>query len=274
MRNLQIFTIFLIYISSSGLSQSLDQYNFNDKDVEQYELAPELNEISGLAISEKLNFYSHNDEEGIIFRLNYFNGNVLDKYQLGRVPLKRDFEGIAAVGEFIYLVTSSGYILEAEEKNLSDNTIYRRYSTTLNQTYNVEGLCFDPVNNFLLLACKGYPVSDEFKVVYAFDLKTKKFYDDPVFIISLKELKEKFDIDEFTPSGIEYNKLTETYYIISGKEVIIEVSQFGEILDAVNLSKKIHKQPEGITFLPDGTLLIADEGKDGNGLLTIYKKVK
>jgi uncharacterized protein YacL len=39
----------------------------------------------------------------------------------------------------------------------------------------------------------------------------------------------------------------------------------------VGLHRKTHPQTEGITFLPDGTLVLADEGQGKKGRLTRYQ---
>ena len=51
-----------------------------------------------------------------------------------------------------------------------------------------------------------------------------------------------------------------------------EVSPEGKILDAKLFDSKKHKQPEGITFLDDGSLILADEGKGGKGFITIINR--
>ena len=43
--------------------------------------------------------------------------------------------------------------------------------------------------------------------------------------------------------------------------------QEGKILHLEKMDKKFHPQPEGLTFDEDGTLYIANEGKEGNGTI-------
>ena len=53
--------------------------------------------------------------------------------------------------------------------------------------------------------------------------------------------------------------------------MLLIINQAGEIQHMVKLSKKIHRQPEGITFAKDGTLYISNEGKGGHGRIFVYK---
>jgi len=95
----------------------------------------------------------------------------------------------------------------------------------------------------------------------------------PRFLISTKKLKNKFDIKDFSPSGIVKHPVSGNFYIISANiRAMIEISPDGKILAAIKLDKKYHKQPEGISMLPDGSLIIADEGNGGKGFITIINK--
>ncbi len=115
--------------------------------------------------------------------------------------------------------------------------------------------------------------SSGFKAVYALKLEKMILESKPRFLISKHELKEKLNIKNFSPTGIEKNPISTTFFIISvNEEAIIEISQDGKILDAKLFDSKKHKQPEGITFLDDGSLILADEGKGGKGFLTIISK--
>jgi uncharacterized protein YjiK len=95
---------------------------------------------------------------------------------------------------------------------------------------------------------------------------------EPIIKIKLKTIKEELGKDDFFPSGIEYNKFTNTYFVIGskGQQVIAEFSSEGDLIVVKGLKKKYHKQPEGITFLPDGKMIISDEGGKGSATLTIY----
>jgi len=53
--------------------------------------------------------------------------------------------------------------------------------------------------------------------------------------------------------------------------MLLIMNTAGEIQYLAKLNKKVHRQPEGITFGKDGTLYIANEGKGGHGRIYVYK---
>ena len=56
----------------------------------------------------------------------------------------------------------------------------------------------------------------------------------------------------------------------SVKKILMIFNEAGEIFHLEKLDKKIHPQPEGMTFDKDGTLYIANEGKSGKGSISRF----
>ncbi|MGD9488572.1 MAG: SdiA-regulated domain-containing protein [Calditrichaceae bacterium] len=237
---------------------------------------PELKEISGLASSEDGRLFCHNDETGIVYEVDRKEGKIIKKFFPGNKIIKADFEGIAIADDEFYMVTSSGEIYEFSEGEDNAFVGYKFYDTGLPAKCDIEGLCYDPETDCLLLACKGYPGKgyEGSKAVYSFSLNTKSLIKEPRFLLSEKLLKKQTGEKNFYPSGIERNPVTGTFLIISARaKAIIEISGDGEILGHAELDKKVHDQPEGITFTQDLNILISDEGRK-SGKLTLYKKTK
>jgi len=108
----------------------------------------------------------------------------------------------------------------------------------------------------------------------------------PRFLISEKEIitDENEDISSkmaeilllkdktFSPSGIERHPKTGSFFIIGAKgiKMIIEIAPSGKILGKAKLDPKVHRQPEGITFLKDHSLIICNEGAGRKAVITIY----
>lgn len=250
----------------------LNEYNY--KDSKQFKLSHHLNEISGLASSEDGRIFTHDDERGIIYQINYSNGKILKRFAINNSIPNRDFEGIAIVKNKFYLVTSSGDIYEFKEADNGKNSKSEIYKTGLTVSYNIEGLCYDSLTNSLLIACKGYPGKKlkGYRAVYSFNLKEKRLKPKPRFLLSLKHLDKKYGLKNFSPSAIEYNSKTGTFFILSSHvKAVIEVSVDGKVLNGISLSGKIHIQPEGLTFTKDMKMIISDEGRGGRGTITIYK---
>ena len=154
-------------------------------------------------------------------------------------------------------------------------------------------MCYDPVENRLLIALKGDPEVDDdqdfdgYKAVYAFDLNDEKVSKSPAYLIDLSKIKdlenaslyekishriaetfeESGDI-RFQPSAIAIHPLTGHIYILAsvGKAIVV-MDRDGEMIRVEKLDKWQFVQPEGMTFSPDGTLYISSEGDGGNGKL-------
>jgi uncharacterized protein YjiK len=242
--------------------------HYDLKESKEFFLSSELREISGLAmVNDRL--YAHNDERGIIYILDG-EGKILSHFYPGVRPFKKDFEGIASDGKFIYLVTSAGVIYQVTASDSSDAP-YKAIKTPLTDNYDVEGLCFDGETNSLLLVCKSYPQRKERNIrpVFSFDLESGKLINKPRFIISIDELKQTYKINNFSPSGIEKHPDGTFYVLSSDRKAIAVYDSAGQLIEAAILPSK-HVQPEGITFLSNKNMIISDEGGKDDAELTIY----
>lgn len=272
-----ILKIIIIFWGISGCYQStpkstLDKYNF--KHGKEVKLPGKLDEISGLAVTPDGRVFAHNDEKGIVYQIDYEKGEIVKEFYLSRWVPERDFEGIAYAANKFYLITSDGILFEFPEGKNKESVGFETYQTGADSKFNIEGLCYDEMSNSLIFACKEYPGKDYdgMRAAYAFSLDSYKVDKTPRLLISLKELKHKFGIKDFYPSGIEKHPESNSYFIIGARDgsAIIEVSEVSKILDAKEFKSKEHEQPEGISFLPNFDLLISDEGGGKKGTITHY----
>ncbi|QQS37548.1 MAG: SdiA-regulated domain-containing protein [Ignavibacteriales bacterium] len=279
MKRLQIYTVPLIILCVSAFTLStesiLENYNLSSSP-KSVHLTGSLTEISGIAFTPDNRLFAHQDESAVIYELNIGNGKINKWFNVGRFVLTDDFEDIAIINVTFYLVTSRGDLYRFYEQPDRGYSQYTKFSTGLKPEYDVEGLCYDPETHSLLLACKGSPdKKTEFKYVYSFDLNSKKLLTKPRFQLSLKEIKNKSGIKNFSPTGIERNPVSGTFFIISSNEnAIIEISKDGRLLAFSKLDKSIHKQPEGISFSKDNSLFISDEGNKSEARLSKYSFTK
>ena len=263
---------FIIAQQSDCNDRTLLNYSFSDEHSRTITLPKQLNEISGLTVTGDDRLFSHNDEIGTVYEVDIETGKILNQFYLGKKKLKKDFEGIAAVKDSLFLVTSSGVLYKFNFPDDERNVDYIKVKTFLSAKYNVEGLCYDKATNSLLLACKEYAGKNltEYKAIYSFDLSTYKLQEEPRFLINLDSLKSKFNINNFSPTGIEVHPNSGNVFILSSHEkVIVELSSNGELLNAVKLKSKNHRQPEGIAFLSNQSLLISDEGQNKKAKVTV-----
>ncbi len=281
---------FLTLISSCENEPITTPFSF-EYDLDQpnatFEMPYDLLEISGLGMTaDGKQMVAVQDEDGIIFMLDSATGTVTQSIKFWK---NGDYEGIEIIGQKVYVVKNTGTIYEVDLQKKEIET-QKFNDDNLDKKNDVEGLGYDATHHQLLLACKadaGLGPDDDFeKAIYGFELKTQKLNPDPVFVITLaavqeylreapeiegfEKLSERFleadDKFSFHPSALAIHPLTGHLYICSsiGKMMLV-LDPSGRVLHIAKMKKKIHEQPEGICFAPDGTLYIANEGKKGPG---------
>ena len=266
-------------------------YNFG-KPTQIMALPLSLLEISGLSYyPPKDQLLAVNDERGKLFFLNYSTGKVEKEYTFGR---RGDYEGVEWMGEKCAVVKSNGdlYFFDFEKKEKSEIV-----KTKLNSSNDIEGLTYDVSQKHLLLVCKGNPNlgdSDKHKKtknVYRYSLKKGKIKKKPVLSIQDEELEnyveafsKKQDFSKkkikklknraksFSPSGMAIHPQTKDYYFLSSVGKLLVIFDADKNLkEIIFLNPNIHRQPEGICFLPNGDLFISNEGKGLGAKLIKYQ---
>jgi hypothetical protein len=252
-------------------------YNLSKPD-KTYLLPHELNEISGLTETGESSFAGIQDENGILYIYDLTNEKIIKEFTFHG---NGDYEGIARVDKTIYVLRSDGKLYEINNFE-SGNSNIESYSTGISAKDN-EGLCFDKDSNRLLIAPKSEPEkhsgNKDKRFIYAFDLRSKKLIGNPVYTFDLSLIRKfaaennlkvpknggkKGDKDEpdieFRPSAIGIHPVTNKLYLISGMEELLFVFDIkGNIEFMTKLDKDLFNQPEGITFLKNGDMLISNE---------------
>lgn len=241
--------------------------------IRKWEMPVELEEISGISYFSEDKMVCVQDEEGIIFIYNLDTDLVEKKINFGK---SGDYEGVAIVDSTAYVLESSGKIFQVSNY-LSPSFQTKEYKTPFSGKNNLESLVADSINNRLLLAVKDTdPNSKDYKGIYAFDLGTNKTLSDPILKIPLNDpifkvknaQKSKKKSDKFYPSEIAINPIDGNIYILEGKNPrLLIMDPSGKLLRIHLLNKKSFPQPEGMTFAPDGTLYISNEGKKGTATI-------
>lgn len=252
----------------------LGAYDFSKDGGVQEKLPRVLEEVSGLAVTPQGRVMAHNDERAVVYEVDPSTGDVVKAFSAGLGGVRGDFEGIAAVEDRLFLVTSSGDLLEMMEGEDGFAMDYRIHQTGLRPLCEFEGLAYDPAARVLLLPCKSTRTKElkDHLVVFAVNLDPIRPYPVPSVFIPFESIQGQEVEGAFHPSGIEIHPETGHRIIISAQEeAVLEISPDGILLGGRELHRKTHAQPEGITFLTDGTLLLADEGQGKRGRLTRYQ---
>ena len=254
---------------------SLESYDLKVETATHWKLPGRLEEISGLAMTLDNRLMAHNDEKAVIYEIDYRNGAITKAFQLAdmKAPVNGDFEGIATVNDQVYLVTSSGRIYEGSRGAEGESVLYNSYATGVGRDYEIEGLAYDATQQALLLMCKDARKADlkEQLVLYRWSLDKKQLIEDAHIVIPVIEFTRHIGGKEFQPSGIERHPVSGNYFVIAARQgAIAEVTPWGQVVAARQFPAQWHRQPEGITFAADGTLIIADEGSGKKARLTLY----
>lgn len=267
----------------ASYTSALSWYNVEDENTKYIELTEKLNNISGLAFTDDNRLFSDADDSSGIFQLDPVSGKILKTFYVGNGKkknsdeIKSRFEDLSITGSRFFILNSHGAINECKEGKDGEFVEFTGYKTKLTKDNNIEGLCFDPETNSLLLACKDYPGTgyEKYKTIYSFSLATMTLADTPRFQLPEGKIKRNTVDGEFRPSGIAWHKITGSFFVMAYHgHTIVELSKDGEIINQKDLPESVHPQPEGIAFSSDNTLFISDEGKGEKPRLTSYKMTK
>lgn len=286
---ISILMLYACHAKSYSNNEKIIGYNLTAPTV-SLTLPHILQEISGLTYIDSSSIACIQDEKGILFIYNYQKDKIKKKYTFN---IDGDYEGIARVNDTIYILRSDGTlfeILDYKSKAFRLNS----YITGLPANNN-EGLCFDPDNNRLLIACKGkIGKGREFKdkrVIYGFDLKTKQLSQEPVFDFDLQAIKEfalRENVDvhvkrkkkgkvmdpviKFMTSDIAIHPITKKLFLLSASDHMLFIfNRNGQLEHIEKLDPELFVQAEGITFLPDGEMFITNEGQNNKATLLRFK---
>jgi len=293
----KVMRIHLIFVTSAIIAilsgsksiippdEKLKGYDLSAPDL-VLSLPDQLHEISGITYIDQNIIGCVQDERGIIYIYDLLNKKI--KSQLN-FSYDGDYEGITRVGKTIYVLRSDGTIFEIYDYTSAKSKV-TPYKTGIPAADN-EGLCYDQKNNRLLIACKSKTLdadkNKDKRHIYAFNLKTKTLIREASFIFDVEEIgkfaiKNNMDIPvkdkkggkgkeadfRFETSGIAIHPLTGKLHLLSSTDNLLFVFNMdGAIEHIEKLKNKLFPQPEGITFLPNGDMLISNEGRDKQGIL-------
>jgi hypothetical protein len=256
---------------------ALDDYDMRGSAAAQVQLPADLRELSGLATTADGRVVAHADERAIVYDLDARRGTAVRSLSLGAPPLRGDFEGVAVADGRLFLLTSDGWLYEARDWRGRATATYTRRDTGLGASCELEGLGYDPAERVLLVGCKRPRVRELRGLVTVFRWSVdRKTLGTPARVsVRERDLVRGTGAKGFRPSAVERHPRTGHYVLVAGPErVLAEITPAGAVVAARRLDPRLHRQPEGLAFLGDSVLLVADEGgsERGQGTLTWYRR--
>jgi hypothetical protein len=258
--------------SSSG---ALRHYDPSGPPTARIPLPGDLAEVSGLAYTPDGRLLAHGDEQAVVYQIDVAQGRPVKRFGIGgqEGPLRGDFEDIAVIGDRIFLVTSSGELVEGRESADGQTTPAVRRGRGLGGACEVEGLTLDQGSRSLLMLCKqtkGKRWRGQV-VVLAISPETFEFEPEPRLVIPEDAFRRATGARGFQGSAIIQQPERGAFILLAGPQhAYAEVDSAGTVLAGGILRGDRHRQPEGLAIAPDRTLLIGDEAAGKTATITGY----
>ena len=252
----------------------LQQHDFDAKPLQQWRLPGRLREISALALTDDERLLAVDDEQAVVYELDFVEGGLRKAFALGDPTLRQDLEGIAVIGDTVYLLTSDAQLYIAPEGRDGDRVPFRHVDTGLGSQCEFEGLAADTAGGRLLLLCKELRRKADIDTltIFVWRIDEESIAPDEAIRLPVERIEEALDEDELHPSGIAIDRESGHLVLVAARErALIELDPDGGFLAARQLrSAKRHPQAEGIELTADGRLILADEAGKRRALLTVY----
>lgn len=249
-----------------------NMYDFANPKV--IKLPEELDEISGIAYYPKdTSVFAIVDEDGILFKIPLKYPQRIRQWKFDK---KRDFEDIVLIDSTFYILVSNGDIETVYFHGDSIKTSRSNFSDFSKQNSEFEILYSANDSNNLIMACKsceGDPKKQVSRFAYNYHDGTYK----QILSINMAPVAEKLGTNKhLKASAAAINPITQELYIVSSVlKLIVVFDAKGDFVDLHKLDPVLYKQPEGITFTPEGDLVISNEfAEDGFGTLLLMKNKK
>lgn len=241
------------------------------KAVARWILPKDLDELSGMTLTEDGRLLAQGDERGQISEIDYRRGVVVKQFVVGRPTINADLEGITVAHAFVFLLASNGTLYEFREGANGERVDYATHDTRLGKECEFEGLAFDSTLNSLLLACKNVAKKHlkDSMVIYRWKISGDgdRF---SMLTVPLKQILPAIGEKDLHPSDIAIDPLTGNYVIVASIEkAIVEITPTGDVVFARKLPGD-HPQAESIAITRDSLLIIGDEAKSRPATITLY----
>ncbi|WP_207511525.1 SdiA-regulated domain-containing protein [Longitalea luteola] len=233
-------------------------------------LPVELDEISGVAFySKDTSVFAIGDEFGWLYKIPLTVGKPIRKWKFSS---EGDYEDLVMVDKVFYVLQSNGNITAFTFDD--HNKILTQQQNFPASGNEFEILYYNPKIFKLVMLCKDCE-TDKKKALTAFyfNLLHKQFDDSSsINVTAIANMIGEEKI-KFKPSAAAIHPITNELYIVSSvNKLLVITDQKGNVKQTFVLDPALFKQPEGITFTPEGDMIISNEAADrGVANLLFYK---
>jgi len=247
----------------------------------------ELREISGITDFSKDEIACVQNQNGTLYVYSITGDSISAQYDFG---YSGSFEGLTHADSSYFIMRNDAVLLQVDPSEDSVSVNFKKLDIP---SWDNEVLCVDSRDHQLLVAPKnaigrGAELKNT-REIYTIDLETMSMDEDPLFTINLSELesfgqntgilfskkkrsKEEESSSHFMPSCIAVHPKTDEVYIISSIDHSMAVfEKSGKLINFVRFDADLFTRPERIIFLPNGDLIITNEGQQGKTSLLRFK---
>lgn len=234
-----------------------------------------LREVSGLAVASANSVFAHDDEHARVSEIDLATGRAIRTFSFGAAGATGDFEGIAASGSRIHVITSDGRLSSFDAGVDGAVAAAEVHDTGVGARCEIEGLSLSPRPGELLILCKDIPGRGNGGrlLVFSWNVAANRLETQPWIDV---DLSAELGVDRrgFAPSSIDWDARTQRAAIISARNrVMMLLDANGARVERLQLDAGRHPQAEGVAIMPSGDIVVADEGGDGRpGRLTTYPR--
>ena len=248
-------------------------------------LPPRLAEVSGVTALSGAEVACIQDEEGVVFVYDLAQRRTVRQIPFGP---RGDYEGIASADTRLFVLRSDGVLFELQD--LSSTPPVRAHVLRL-PTADNEGLCLDAPRRRLLIAAKtrlgkGKAFKDT-RVIFAYGLDAAALEPEPAMIVSVDAIRDFAERQgrrrvapggkpralRFMPSAIAMHPTTFEVFVLSAvDQALATFDANGRVTGFAGLDPALFPQPEGLTFLGNGDLVITSEAAGGRPTIALFKR--
>jgi hypothetical protein len=251
-------------------------------------LPASLREVSAVVAVDADTVACVQDEVGALFFVDLTGARPMRTVPFGPAG---DYEGLARAGDAWWVLRSDGLLLRLRPARGGGLEVGATLQLPAGHG-NYEGLCHDPVSGCLLALPKDRPEGDkserDLRPVFAVDVATFALRPEPSLTLSVRALVAQAEAQGLqlpvrtTPKGrerVDFKLLGseilvapqsgDLWLLSAVDRVLVRVDRAGSLLAVQRLPADQHPQPEGMTWLSDGRLLVADEGAGGPATLRV-----
>ena len=239
------------------------------KPVSRWGLPSALAEVSGLAVGREGHLLAHGDERGLVLELDQNTGKLLGRVDLKGKP-RDDFEGIAASGRSVALMTSAGRLYLFDLPPDSGEVVFRRVDTGLDRACEMEGLAWDTRQDQLLMPCKSGRTAATQAGLTVFRWSLGRSAPAAPVQVSAATLSRAVGAPQVNLTAVEVDPVNGNLMLLASRPaVLITLTPDGRIVGVARLRSNIHPRPEGLAVTRDA-VYIGDEGMGRRGTITRY----